>query len=614
MLHLLLFLIWDFSLAQAQAREDDFQMRLSWVKTLNQFKFELEKKEKRTGILEKKVFLWSWIDQAWADSRYDCFYAGWPSVKRKGICTHPSETNSSYEKSTCLSSQFLCEPLSYGPKNCVPADNNILTACEKIRPNFEHLRTMSNVEISHLREMSLLAADLCEKEKTPVCEKVKDRLHSGLKAIDRALQAGLHQSSSENPAECNTTPQEYEKMALTVTRIAQQPMDSLYEKMKKEFESSPFCDPLKVLNNPDERVPGALMSAIMRDLKQLDFLGIQKEARENFLKNMSDKWQMTPSLTQEVFLLLNEMGPPGDDKVSSKRLITKAKGLILQDVINNFVPLESFSQIAREELTQMKVFRKNKAGQPECPFVSKDAFMKALSGKENLLKEHGKSITKQGRISIVDYTRPSNERRLFVLDLDRGIVLHNTTVAHGSGGGSETAGKDGAGSSPQMSNKPGSNKSSEGFIIAGAAGAGAKYGPNVVLRGVDLNNTNMQSRAVVLHGWESPLGSYSAGIELFNQITKKYDPPVDVSRTLLDTDFRDGNLHHMEAALSHLSAAISANPYLNSTEGCLGVPKTNVKHLDRLGRNKIQLELLREDLPGSIIFNYSGPQMRSKFF
>jgi hypothetical protein len=106
MLNLLLILFWGCSLAQS--REDDFQMRVSWVQTLNEFMFDLEKKENRTGSFKKKGVSWSLIDQAWADSRYDCFYAGWPSVKRKGICTHPSETNSSYDKSKCLSSQFLC--------------------------------------------------------------------------------------------------------------------------------------------------------------------------------------------------------------------------------------------------------------------------------------------------------------------------------------------------------------------------------------------------------------------------------------------------------------------------------------------------------------------------
>jgi hypothetical protein len=53
---------------------------------------------------------------------------------------------------------------------------------------------------------------------------------------------------------------------------------------------------------------------------------------------------------------------------------------------------------------------------------------------------------------------------------------------------------------------------------------------------------------------------------------------------------------------------------MDGTNGCIGVPEANARQLDRKGRNMSQLELLREDLPGSIIMNYSGPEMKSKFF
>jgi hypothetical protein len=70
----------------------------------------------------------------------------------------------------------------------------------------------------------------------------------------------------------------------------------------------------------------------------------------------------------------------------------------------------------------------------------------------------------------------------------------------------------------------------------------------------------------------------------------------------------------MEAALKGVKSSTWSDQKISGTEGCLGVPDINIKHLDTRGRNLTQLEALRQDLPGSVIFNYSGPEMRSNFF
>ena len=56
-----------------------------------------------------------------------------------------------------------------------------------------------------------------------------------------------------------------------------------------------------------------------------------------------------------------------------------------------------------------------------------------------------------------------------------------------------------------------------------------------------------------------------------------------------------------------VSSAASARDRIDATDGCLGVPDTQMGHADRKGRHKSQLELLREDLPGTLMFNYTGP-------
>src|SRR5690606_9914539 len=104
---------------------------------------------------------------------------------------------------------------------------------------------------------------------------------------------------------------------------------------------------------------------------------------------------------------------------------------------------------------------------------------------------------------------PSNQRRLFTFDMSTLDPIYNTWVAHGSGNGPQNAAeKDG--SHPKFSNEPGSNLSSDGFIIARQAASGSMFGDNILLDGVDINNKNMRSRAIVLHGDSKMGGAYKA--------------------------------------------------------------------------------------------------------
>src|SRR5690606_19981602 len=116
-------------------------------------------------------------------------------------------------------------------------------------------------------------------------------------------------------------------------------------------------------------------------------------------------------------------------------------------------------------------------------------------------------------------------------------VLHNTWVAHGSGSDNQAVGIDGFGSSPKMSNTNGSLMSSDGFILAGPAAVGSLYGPNVQLQGIDKNNTNIASRAIVLHGWNSPMSGYNIGVSDYNSSRENFDPPIDVIAHIKKIDF-----------------------------------------------------------------------------
>lgn len=95
-------------------------------------------------------------------------------------------------------------------------------------------------------------------------------------------------------------------------------------------------------------------------------------------------------------------------------------------------------------------------------------------------------------LTVIDYSRPSTERRLWVLDLARDSVLERTLVAHGRGTGDDRA--------ERFSNRPGSFESSLGTFVTGDSYAG-KNGYSLRLRGLDPGlNDNAEARAIVMHG------------------------------------------------------------------------------------------------------------------
>ena len=610
----------------------DFEMRVSWVKTLKELMLDIEKREPIELTQSERRFL-SLIPEAWADSRYNCFYAGWPSVKKGKYCQNPSRTNSSYERSACQENELQCQPLLFGKGLCVSAAtqkdrNSSFAKCEEKfqkdhKGQYDFLKSPTRKESEDLQEFSRVAFDVCKDSKSSICRKVQKKAQDGLKAIQQGFERApaserrlrnAPQKSATVPAPtgddvpCEDPTHEHEKLAQDIANVATKSGDDLYSKMKEEFLSSPFCDPMKVVNDPADRPSGFLVKAFMSELKSVEYAPIPKD---NQLKRLAEKYKISSDVQTKVLGIMNQK--PSND--NERRLfMAKGKGLLLQDFITNYRPSEEFTDIVKDQLVENNIFTEDEDGNQVCPFVSKDAFDKAMKGREEVLKKYGSSLKNKNLITIVDYTRPSNERRMFVIDVSTGKVLHNTWVAHGGGSGTEGKGKDGLGSDPEMSNQPGSNMSSDGFILAGQASNGKLFGNNVLLRGIDENNSNLAGRGVVLHGWGSPMYQYTTGYEEYNIDTEKYDPPYDVIKKVKDFDFSNASMREAEKAFYGLSSSLSVSPYMNPTEGCLGVPMTPVQQLDRKGRTKNQLELLREDLPGSIIFNYSGPDMKSKYF
>ena len=121
--------------------------------------------------------------------------------------------------------------------------------------------------------------------------------------------------------------------------------------------------------------------------------------------------------------------------------------------------------------------------------LSEKAFQLALKGWEKL-KIKGK--VSRDILSICDFTRSSNQKRLFIIDLASGTLLFNTLVAHGKNTGDEFA--------HYFSNNPSSLQSSLGFYLTKEAYWGS-HGLGLKLSGVEPGfNDRAEERAIVMHG------------------------------------------------------------------------------------------------------------------
>lgn len=95
-------------------------------------------------------------------------------------------------------------------------------------------------------------------------------------------------------------------------------------------------------------------------------------------------------------------------------------------------------------------------------------------------------------LTIIDYSKPSTERRLWVVNLRTGRVLFNTYVTHGKNSGRTNA--------TSFSNEPGSLKSSLGLFLTEEPYTGSN-GYSLRLVGLEPGiNDNAYRRAIVVHG------------------------------------------------------------------------------------------------------------------
>ena len=118
--------------------------------------------------------------------------------------------------------------------------------------------------------------------------------------------------------------------------------------------------------------------------------------------------------------------------------------------------------------------------------VNWKAFRQAVAGYEKIENR------KRDVLTLIDFSRPSTDKRLYVFDMRQRKMLFSSVVSHGKNSGGNFA--------TSFSNEYGSYKSSLGFYLTESTYQG-KNGYSLILNGLEKGiNDRARERAIVMHG------------------------------------------------------------------------------------------------------------------
>jgi hypothetical protein len=136
-------------------------------------------------------------------------------------------------------------------------------------------------------------------------------------------------------------------------------------------------------------------------------------------------------------------------------------------------------------------------------------------------------VSQDSILTIVDFSKPSLDRRMYVIDLKRRKLLFQTVVAHGRNSGTVYA--------RNFSNRPQSLQSSLGFYITRGTYQGGN-GYSLLLDGCEKGfNDKARERAIVLHG--ADYAEETLGNSLRGYLGRSFGcpaVPMSIHRELID--------------------------------------------------------------------------------
>ncbi len=135
-------------------------------------------------------------------------------------------------------------------------------------------------------------------------------------------------------------------------------------------------------------------------------------------------------------------------------------------------------------------------------------------------------IKKKNILTIIDFSKPSSEERLFIIDLENKELKMKSYVAHGKNSGENEA--------TSFSNESRSLKSSLGFYLTAETYTG-KHGYSLRLDGMEKGiNSNARNRSIVIHGADYVSESF---IEKYGRLGRSWGCPAvpsELSRQIID--------------------------------------------------------------------------------
>jgi hypothetical protein len=122
--------------------------------------------------------------------------------------------------------------------------------------------------------------------------------------------------------------------------------------------------------------------------------------------------------------------------------------------------------------------------------IETDVFEMALDAASCAVRTG--AVSAPQTLTVIDYSKPSTERRLWVFDLKAKELVYEELVAHGQGSGANMA--------TQFSNEDESHQTSLGLFVTRDTYVG-KNGYSLRLDGLDRGvNDRARDRAIVMHG------------------------------------------------------------------------------------------------------------------
>jgi hypothetical protein len=199
--------------------------------------------------------------------------------------------------------------------------------------------------------------------------------------------------------------------------------------------------------------------------------------------------------------------------------------VLLTSFSNMSTPIKSkdlaLSPVAKSGSSAVAVYHLLNANSFSLPNL--ESFSCALEGFYAL---KNKGVIQKDILTLIDFSKSANTKRLWVIDLKTNTILFNTLVAHGRNTGEEFA--------ETFSNAAESFKSSLGFYATGEIYNG-KHGLSLKLDGLEKGiNDNARERAVVVHGADYVSESYIKGNKRLGRSQGCPAIPVELNEKIIN--------------------------------------------------------------------------------